>query len=313
MAMFSRCDAQQAVGGIGQTPTDVVEFYQQHPKPAMSRDRLLMAHTGRMGSGLYLKNMKTGEDRRLEIENQLNCTDCLIDSIAISPDGGLIAFNVRWFVSSEGSTFSIRADGSELVQISPSESAEIRNRTDIRDLAFSPDGTKLLARVDLSGNERDKDGRDGEKFYVGILSADGLKQDAEKLAEGIPLFWSTDGTAIYYRDSASFYRLDITSKQSWPIADAHNRTVLGRVPESDAMFVGQAGVSFITILNLDGTSSSQRLKDFAANIPFRDANGRFLQSIEELAPHQFSLYYDLGFPSPNVNILKQHRVLVRFQ
>jgi WD40 repeat protein len=83
-------------------PAGLAEYYARHPAPSFSADGRFEAHGGADGNGLFVRDLRTGEERAIALAKPLHCEDCIIDALAISPDGGTVVFNVRWFVTSEG-------------------------------------------------------------------------------------------------------------------------------------------------------------------------------------------------------------------
>jgi len=131
-------------------------------------------------------------------------------------------------------------------------------------------------------------------IYVGWVSAEGVKQHHERQAEGEVLFWSVDGSAIYYagRDEL-LYRLDVASKHSKPVTTSRDVYVhlLGKVPGADAIFVRQNKDSSPSVVSLDGTAAAPELVKLAASIANEDAAGRKLVKIETRLPHRLLLRY----------------------
>jgi len=181
---------------------------------------------------------------------------------------------------------------------------------------YSPDGSKILVQVVTTNGNRDRDGRidDSEdKTYVGLLSANGVKQNPERLVEGTPEFWSSDGTAIYYRalsnDRPTLYRMDLETKQSVAVASPDHFL---KVPGEDAVFVQNVKGNSISGLRLDGTAVSPELAKTASSIPVKDSEGRFLRAIETGGPHQLLLLYNSG-TMKTPGIPDQHAQLVNVQ
>jgi hypothetical protein len=146
-----------------------------------------------------------------------------------------------------------------------------------------------------------------ETQYVGVLSAHSAMQELAVLTKGVPLFWSKDGEAIYFRrETGALARLDLHNKRADVIAGFDKNPVLGRLPGTDAVFVVRN--NRIILVGLDGADVSQNLKDFAASIPFRDSDGRYLGSIEGAGAHQLFLEYNASATNPDSG----HKQLVNF-
>jgi hypothetical protein len=309
--MALSCFAQQgsfSAGGLKYAD----EEGSAYSKPTISGDGHLLAHLGRGSRGLFVKDLTTGEEEDLKIEQKLDCSDCVIGALAFSPDGKRLAFNARWFVESEGNIYSIGSDGSDLVQLAPGDASTRKPYYDmqITNLSYSPDGSSLLALV-IDKLEQQSGGtqRSGAQYeyYVGLLAADHPRQDPKTLAIGRPLRWSSDGRAVYYFDGRgilSRITLQNGRTESFPEWDKKLH-ILGTVPGADAVFVvkdnrkdhgAQCGTNCsVTILNLNGTVADPTLVATAAGIPYRDAEGRYLRSIDGTNQHQLLLRYTEEF------------------
>jgi sugar lactone lactonase YvrE len=297
-------------------------------KVAISPDGLLMAHFGEEFPGaLYVKNLSSGEDKLIVKGTNEHPDWSVVGSLAFSPDGNRLIFETSPARKYIGEIYTVKTDGSDLTVLA-SDQQRVSDTSDVsanalHDISiskplYSPDGSKVLVEVYISNSMHDEQGDDsGNKHYIGLLSVDGVEQTPKKLielAEGeAALFWSSDGTAIYYRKGALIYRVDIETKQSTPTTINTNVfNILGRIPGSDAIIVRNLQSGFITVMNLDGTEVSQDLKDFAARIPFQDSDGRYLRSIDRAGPRQLLLTYEAG-DHGKPDIPRQHSQLVGFQ
>lgn len=285
----------------------------------ISPDGSLEAHLGprEFEDGLYIKNLLTGEDKLIVTEAD---GYEIFDDVTFSPDGAHVMFHACPAVGANcGSPaiYTVGVEGSDLTKIADSDYVE---ETAIDYLpespVYSPDGQNVLIELWGVHEEPDEDGHTvppAITSYVGLVSATGEPQIPERLAEGKPLFWSTDGRAIYYDGDNGLARIDIDTKASAPAKIQSGFWIMGKVPGVDAAFVQNVKTNAINVVNLDGTPASPSLVDFAASIPFKDSEGRPLRSIKGVGPHQLILNYDLRWLPRAAGILQQHTELVNFQ
>ena len=151
--------------------------------------------------------------------------------------------------------------------------------------------------------------------HAGMLSAEDEKQTPQRLVEGYPLFWSTDGKVIYYTDSkrAIVSAVDQSTKRTAGIVQLGNGRVIGRVPGANSMFLESRGASAVVIVSLDGKPVDAKLKEAVANIPLRDSDGRDLRSIDAAGPNRLSVTYDLRLPSGNPDLPRRQSQQVTVQ
>ena len=282
--------------------------YSRHILHILSPDGSLQAHLGprAFADGLFVKNVATEDDRL--ILKTVGGFDVFSD-LSFSPDGQRVMFLAGGGTSYyPHDVFTVRIDGSHLTQLTNATPmkwlSDDDKYYDVESAIYSPDGRHILVKV-IHG--------ESHEWSVGLLSPDKPKQDPIRLVEGNPLFWSTDGASIYYAGEDGIYRINVANKQSDLAADGKGFDILGRVPGTNGAFVlkRQSNViptNVLTVLSLDGTEVSQELADEAARIPFRDSEGRYLQSIDGAGPHQLLLTYVGITTKPN-----SHQQLVSFQ
>jgi hypothetical protein len=89
----------------------------------------------------------------------------------------------------------------------------------------------------------------------------------------------------------------MASKQAKAVLDISKSEVVGRVPGTDALFAVDRNQSDapLTVISLDGSPISQSLKDSAAALPRKDADGRLLSAVEDGGPHKLTLRYKPSF------------------
>jgi len=171
---------------------------------------------------------------------------------------------------------------------------------------YSPDGSKILVQVYVTNGKTDQEGHKDhseDKSYIGLISPEETNQTPRRLTEGVPLFWSHDGSGVYYNKRGVVYRFDIPRKMSKRVLDTEDvnkRTdILGRVPGVDAAFTVPSNQddAKLAVTSLDGTNINQSLEDFAASLPRRDSDGRVLRAVEEAGPHLLMLRYAMPFGS----------------
>jgi Tol biopolymer transport system component len=286
-------------------------------KEVISPDGLLMAYfRDENPSGLYVKNLSTGEEK-LIAKGPGGIADWeAVSGLSFSPDGSLFVLSAGPAREFEGKIYIIRTDGSSipkagefLVPIASDSKggghsskgpASKPNDIALSNPQFSPDGSKILVDVLMTSGRRDAEHRidhSDDKTYVGVLSRDGIKQTPEQLVEGKPLFWSHDGSAVYYTTPGAVNRYDMASKQAKAVLDISKSEVVGRVPGTDALFAVDRNQSDapLTVISLDGSPISQSLKDSAAALPRKDADGRLLSAVEDGGPHKLTLRYKPSF------------------
>lgn len=277
----------------------------------VSRDGLLVAHLGPEAGadGLYIKNLATGEDKMI-VHGLAKAGEpaLAIGDVCFSPVEGRLMF-----LGATGFTqyylhqiYSVRVDGSDLVKMKVGQHDKATDiDVDLSKPQYSPDGSKILVQVETTHAWE----LQGES--VAMLNADAGEQIVEKLTDGDPLFWSVDGSAVYYRKSSGeIARYDIKAKQT-TVSLGWNKTVIfGRVPGADAMFYMKDDRRrkdyscntdcSVAVASLDGTPADPQFTAFARGVPLRDSEGRDLRSISGAGPHQLLLTYDDGFRQDNL-------------
>jgi hypothetical protein len=173
---------------------------------------------------------------------------------------------------------------------------------DIRNLAFSPDGESVLAEVGIVGSAEP----DGNETWVGLLKPTVEKQDPVLLARGAPLFWSKDGAAFYFRDverTGAVYRWDTDLKDAFIVPGFEHIHVLGRIPGTNVVFTVRrvdAKNSELALAALDGSEVKASVAARVAQIPVRDAEGRYLEAVDATQTEWRLTYFggieQSGFP-----------------
>jgi dipeptidyl aminopeptidase/acylaminoacyl peptidase len=284
-------------------------------KDVISPDGRFLAYFGKeYPTALYVKNLKTGQNLLVAKGTNRMADWSNITGVSFSPDGSRLVFGAGPVSPFAGSIYSVRTDGSNASKdgtgatVLATAMTTPKFKMAVYQPRVSPDGTKVLVCLLVTNGKHDEQGHSdhsGDKEYVGILLADGKNQTPKKLTEGTPLFWGQSGDSIYYAKIGIVYRYDLASKQSKLVLDTskvENRIgIAGRVPGTDAIFATLESQkdALLTVISLDGTPVSQRLKDFAATIPRHDADGRVLNAIEDAGPHHLILRY-----KPTLEFLK---------
>jgi len=263
-----------------------------------------------LNCGLYLTKLDTGEDKLIVKSPTGDDNWCFAGGLLFSPDGKRILFGASPSREYAGNTYAVHTDGSGLLRLA--EDAQlVPDPSDpsgkaLQDIAigggpYSPDGRKVLGSIYTAHAKRDEQNRNFDtdgKSYVALLSPDGEDQNPEKLVEGRPLFWSTDGKAIYYGGNGSkgsgVYKFDLKTKQSTFITHVikADDSIEGKVPGADAVFIGNRRNKSVSVINLDGTPVSPELAKTAAAIPPEDSDGRYLSKIQSAGPGQLLLTYE---------------------
>jgi len=126
------------------------------------------------------------------------------------------------------------------------------------------------------------------------------------------LFWSSDGSGVFYEGEDGFvHRFDLSSKLSNPVANSENINVLGKVPGIDAVFVRISGTNSVSIKSLSNASVGPDLNAAAARIPLRDADGRWLNAITGAGPDSLLLNYSSVLTPKGSS--RNNRQIVKFQ
>lgn len=281
-----------------------------------SPDHTLAAHLGPRGfaDGLYILNLVTREDKLiLKDANGLN----IFSNLTFSPDGSHLMFLASGPTAYyPGNVFTVRLDGSELIQLTDSttqkelmETDEETNDYDVESASLSPDGKRIMIELVYG------------KFLtiaVGVISANIVKQNPKPLADGEPLFWNKDGSGIYYRsnDETLHYLALQAPIRSIPLMGRENDRIVGRIPGTDTVFVVKNdrnvnGVNcrancVLTVESLDGAPVNPELTKYAASIPVTDSEGRTLSTIETSDLTHFSIKYEGGMEQEKRGIPQQH-------
>lgn len=283
---------------------------------AVSANGVYLAHLGPYGDsyGLLVRNLKTSQ-------NKLILKDAggvgISGDLSFSPDGTHLLFTTGFATAYPTTIWMIRPDGSELLQLAnetksldaTDPSGKTYRVTYAFNPSFSPDGSKVLVQAVENRGKLDQNGHidySNNKYYVALLSPTGSNQVPEILVEGQPLFWSSDGSAIYFANMHKFdhiYRYELAKKQStlMPPFINYRDQIIGKVPGQDAVFVWNIrnkAEYTISVVNLDGTAASSDSVETAKKIRLKDAEGRGLSQIQSVEPHQLFLTYRRGYPPP---------------
>jgi hypothetical protein len=234
-----------------------------------SPDGSLEAHLGAraFADGLFVKNVASGEDKL--IVKAVGSLDAF-SSVTFSPDGQRLMFlaggGTAYYPSN---VMTVSTDGSDLNQLTDSTPEKWLNSDKeyaLRSAMYSPDGRQILAEIVYGALHTSA---------IALLSTTDKKQTPDRLADGEPLFWSRDGTAIYFTgQDGLIYQFNLVSKQRVLITHDKGVYLLGRVPGVDAVFVRNPETGVMTVINLDGAEIDDHLKQFAMRIPLRDSEGR---------------------------------------
>jgi hypothetical protein len=286
----------------------------------VSPDGTLEAHLGprAVDDGLYVKNIANGQDK-LIVKEAGGFKE--FDSIGFSPDGSRLIFRACPPLGAAcpmPKIFTVGTDGSGLAEIGHSDfDKKTKIEYWVASPMFSPDGKEVLVDVSAARTETGVDEK-GDRIaptwthYVGILSVNDTAKVPEKLVQGKPVFWNTDGSMVYYVGPEGLTRYDVQGKVSTPVPMPQGAyDILGKVPGTDAAFVRNGKDHSMTALNLNGSEVGQDLQEFAASVPTKDSEGRWLRSIDEAGPHHLVLRYDAGHVKPGV--LRKHSQLVSFE
>lgn len=292
---------------------------------AISPNGILVAHMDHdPAPDFMVKNTKTGEDKWVQGDSS---GLPIGPSVAFSPDGTRLAFatlssyasaadSIKRPTPLDSQIYTMRLDGSDLMRLAPGEpstatycKANSSTRTDHMteasecavtislwsDSPYSPDGDKLIVDAVTNPGQQDKYGRlnnEDNKSYISVVSTDALNQEPEKLAIDNAVhpnhaFWSSDGTAIFYRGycgegcGLKLYRLDLNAKQDTVIRSLRGALILGNVAGADAVFLADlTNQNSISVVNLDGKAAPSDLAKAAARIPYLDSEGRPLVDIQ---------------------------------
>lgn len=290
----------------------------QHPEKATfsppfgggdveSSDGRLLAHFGHeYPPVLYIRNLNTGEDYAIAKSPEGPAAWASVSRFEFSPDGSRVIFEAAPPRQFTGDIYSVKTDGSEVDILASDELSDDSGSSDkqqadlsIADPRYSPDGKQIVVQVSVTEGLRDAEGRiihNGDKSYVGLLSAVGEGQTPRRLVEGVPQFWNEDGTSVYYtkgpdaKDSG-MYRVVLATKHSERVADLRDFYLLGRVPGTNSVLVERRDTKTLIVVSLDGTPVSPAVNTLAATIPVMDSEGRYLHKIEEAGPHRLSVTY----------------------
>ena len=206
---------------------------------------LLYVGTGKE-NGLWIRDLESGNDRLIldEAEPGLD----VFYNPTFSSDGAHVLFAASggtWHYPSL--LYTLAVDGSGLRRLTnPSEMPEEASSGGGPDYAqyfdsalFSPDSTRILVQGYDAASRSDE---------VMVLNSDG--SDLKVLARGQPLFWSTDGRAVYFSFNDQLFSLQLSSGSSTEVQPLNGATILGKNPQTDTLVLMRSNsVDLMTIEN----------------------------------------------------------------
>lgn len=197
---------------------------------AISPDGHLFAYIGDDNS-LHVRDLNTGQDRMLlsEVGPGLD----VFAHPTFSPDETRIVFSAsggtRYYPSD---IYSINTRGSDLVRLTHSKalSAAEKNNSPLYSEYFysaqyAPNGKKLMLRLYDPIRQTDQ---------VALTNTNG--ENLEIIGEGVPLYWSNDGEALYYTKDNSLTRYLLKSKEK-QINTRVSVRILGKLIDADGFVV----------------------------------------------------------------------------
>jgi hypothetical protein len=259
---------------------------------AMSPDGNLVVYAG--AGGLRIQNLQTGNNRLLlgQVDEVGNLD--VLTSPAFSPDGEHVVFAASgptWYYPAD--IYSIGSDGSNLTKLTTSTlsgtSGHISEQFDHP--LYSPDGTEIaLAVYDVGSGEG----------YVGLVQSG--TGEPSRLAEGQPLFWSTDGTGIFYSNSeGAIELLKVRTKQSQRVLNP--LSIVGTPFGTAAAFVKTT--SSISMVSLPGgTTAPANLVAALGGVSLNDGQGRRLVSVQSVGASHLLLVYSDILTGEHVEVLE---------
>jgi hypothetical protein len=309
-------------------PLDIIREWDSDGTPegkpgsgTISPNGTLEVHLGPRAfeDGLYISNLSDGSERKI-LESVGGYK--LFDSAVFSPDGSHIAIRACPPLGADcgaPAIFTLRVDGEEVTKVSESR-YDKSTRTEYRvgSPTFSPDGLKLMLDVEAVKESETLD-ENGNRFprtwahFVGIVSVSDSSQEPALVAQGKPLFWSVDGSEVYFTGKGGLAKLSLYDKRPLLIESGSCPfRPLGRIPNVNGAFVQCIKDRSIRAVMFDGSIPSERWQEIAAAIPRIDNKGRVIASVEGAGPRQLSIRFGAKERLPS-RAQKQHVMLTRVE